>query len=395
MMSKRNTQRMKFSKIFQFEFRYQFAASGDASNGWVGFYKLIDNANRVLAAFDGVAATTPADETKKGLIRSELLALRGYAHFELLQRYSPAYDPAALGVPYVTQSLLLGTPARNTVAEVLTGIDKDLTDGKAGALPAGAANNLRLSKAVVAGMQARVALYRKNWAAAATFATEAITTSGKPLAAATEFPLIWTDESEAEVMLKLKRIGTGVGNLWRDTNGDVFYEPSEKLKAQFNRTTDIRFPSYFLIGNTQGDTALIRKFYSSPRGTYIVDVKLMRVAEMYLIRAEARAEQDDLVGASADLNALRAARISGYTNVSLASKSEAITEIMNERFKELAYEGFRFFDLKRRGLPVQRLTADVQSAAWQTLEASSFRFVLPIPQAEIFANKNVVQNPGY
>jgi hypothetical protein len=379
----------------QFEFKYQFTAGGATADAYGSFYKMIDNANRVLAAFNQVTASTPADETRKSLIKAELLALRGWAHFELLQRYAPAYDPNALGVPYVTTSELFALPSRNKVSEVLAGIDKDLSDGKNGPLPVAATNNQRLNKAVIAGMQARVALYRKDWAAAQTFATECITTSAKPLATRTEFPLIWTDESEAEVLLKLRRVGTGVGTLWRDTNGDVFFEPSDKLKSQFNRTTDIRFTSYFLIGNTGGDTALIKKFFSSPRGPYIVDVKLMRTAEMHLIRAEARAESDDLSGAAADINLLRAARITGYTPTVFSSKADAITEILNERYKELAYEGFRFFDLKRRNLPVNRLASDVQSTQWQNLEANSFRFSLPIPQTEIFANPNVQQNPGY
>jgi hypothetical protein len=207
--------------------------------------------------------------------------------------------------------------------------------------------------------------------------------------------LIWTDETEAEVWLRLKRVGTGVGTLWQDTNGDVFFEPSEKLKSQYDRTADIRFPSYFLIGNTAGDTALIRKFYSSPRGPKIVDPKFMRTAEMFLIRAEGRAENNDLVGAASDINTLRAARITGYVPVVFATKDQAIREILTERYKELPYEGFRFFDLKRRGLGVERLASDVGSAQWQNLAATSNLMVLPIPQSEILANPKFTQNPGY
>jgi hypothetical protein len=68
---------------------------------------------------------------------------------------------------------------------------------------------------------------------------------------------------------------------------------------------------------------------------------------------------------------------------------------MQERFVELCYEGHRFFDLKRRGLPVQRIAADAPSAAGTTLEANNFRFVLPIPLPEMVANPLMQQNPGY
>ena len=116
---------------------------------------------------------------------------------------------------------------------------------------------------------------------------------------------------------------------------------------------------------------------------------------MYLIRAEANAELNNLVAATNDLNTLRAARINGYTNVTLATKDAAITAIMEERFKELPYEGHRFWDLKRRNLPVNRLTNDAPNANSTTLAAGSFRFLLPIPNAEIQANPLIQQNPGY
>ncbi|HAK10791.1 MAG TPA: RagB/SusD family nutrient uptake outer membrane protein, partial [Chitinophagaceae bacterium] len=75
--------------------------------------------------------------------------------------------------------------------------------------------------------------------------------------------------------------------------------------------------------------------------------------------------------------------------------TQAINEVLNERYKELCYEGHRFFDLKRRGLPVTRSIADAPSAAGTTLEANNFRFVLPIPLPEMVANPAMKQNPGY
>ena len=115
---------------------------------------------------------------------------------------------------------------------------------------------------------------------------------------------------------------------------------------------------------------------------------------MYLIRAEAKAETGDLTGAAADLNTLRAARINNYTNATFATKGDVIDAIMLERFKELPYEGHRFFDAKRRNLPITRLAVDAQGTAL-TLPAGNFRFILPIPNTEIQANPLITQNPGY
>ena len=91
---------------------------------------------------------------------------------------------------------------------------------------------------------------------------------------------------------------------------------------------------------------------------------------------------------------LRDARINGYTAASFSSKGDLITAIMNERFKELAFEGHRFFDAKRRNLPIIRLAVDAQNNK-TTLESGNFRFLLPIPNSEIQANPLMVQNPGY
>ena len=69
---------------------------------------------------------------------------------------------------------------------------------------------------------------------------------------------------------------------------------------------------------------------------------------------------------------------------------------MEERYKELCYEGHRYFDLRRRSLPIARDLSDVaNNTAIQTLNASSPKYLLPVPQQEVFANPNCQQNPGY
>jgi hypothetical protein len=389
---------------WQTEFKYQYNA-GTNSFGLTSFYQMINRANRVIAAASKISVPTAADVAQRDALAAEALALRAVAHFELLQRYAPAYAPDALGITYVDYVFVTDQLARQKVSDNLARIEKDLVDAKTnGGISVApqitpGVGNIRVSKAFIAGIQARVALYKKDWTNAASFATEAITSASKPLATGSTFAGIWTDANDAEVFLRLRRIGDGVGTLWQDTNGDIFFEASEKLKREFNRTTDVRFNAYFLIdptgASTGGDTAVIKKFYTSSRGPKIVDVKLMRTAEMYLIRAEARAESNDLAGASADINTLRAARIAGYTPITYSDKAVAISDIINERFKELCFEGFRFFDLKRRGMAVARLSIDVTSPLWQNVAANDFHFTLPIPQDELFANPSYTQNPGY
>lgn len=389
----------------QFEFKWQYvptAPTGGVTIAiWDNLYLAIGDINKVLIVIDNVPVKSPTEETEKQKIKGELLGLRAILHFYLLQFYADRYNPSALGIPYTTTSDISAKPARQPVSEVIAAIESELAAAKAAPLPATppvtpTVGTIRLSKAAISGFQARVALYKGEWAKAEQLATETITTANKPLANMNTFPDIWTDASEAEVLWKLRRTGTSVGTLWQDNNDDVFFEPSDKLKSLYNKTNDVRFPTYFLINNPgDDDTALINKFRASIRGLRINDIKMMRISEMYLIRAEARAEQNNLTGAAADYNTLRSARITGYVNETFVSKAEAITAILNEKARELAYEGFRFLDLKRRNLPINRFPSDVQSTEWLNLSADNFRWLFPIPQRSILANPNMVQNPGY
>lgn len=379
----------------QFEFKWQYSSgTGGVTAAYRQYYTMIDRIHRVLAGMGNVTPANQAETDRMNKIRAELLGLRGIAYYEsLINVMPPGYDPNAPGLAVVLESCLTCTPSRNTVGEVIAQIESDLAAARAETgLPNAPADPLRLSKAAIAAYQARVALLKRDWTAAINFATDAISLSGKSLATGSTFTSYWSDANESESILKYRN-QTAPKLLWRDTNGDVFFEPSDKLKAQYDRTNDIRFATYFTSDGA--DTSLVDKYKGSSFGATINDLKLIRIAEMYLIRAEAYAESNQLGLAAADLNALRAARIAGYTPVAFASREEAIDAILSERFKELSFEGFRYYDLKRRGLSIARFASDVQSPSWQTLGADDYRFTLPIPQDAIDANPNTVQNPGY
>jgi hypothetical protein len=97
-----------------------------------------------------------------------------------------------------------------------------------------------------------------------------------------------------------------------------------------------------------------------------------------------------------DLNALRSARIYDYANITLPTYQSVVDALYIERFKELAFEGHRFFDLKRRKLPVERLAQDVTYAIGaDKLEPTDAQYCFPIPADEFSINKNMRQNPKY
>jgi starch-binding outer membrane protein, SusD/RagB family len=298
----------------------------------------------------------------------------------------------------MTTSSLLGTPSRNTSGQVVAAIENDLTTARPllGAAPSAASFDDKFINVItVDAIRARVALYKGDFAAAETLAGSVIATNVRPLATGANFNGIWTDAvTNAEVLLRLRRGGQSLGANYTTSSGQVYLSPSDKLN-NILAANDIRKAAYIA---TVSGKRVVNKFYTSAAGARINDMKAIRIAEMYLIRAEARASKasPDLAGATQDINDLRAQRITGYVAVpTFASQSIAISEIMDERFKELCFEGFRFYDLKRRGMDMVRLASDVDNTNWLTLPASSHRFQFPIPASEILANPNMVQNANY
>lgn len=382
----------------QFGYRLQYNADNtsgsDVVTQFFNYYAALDQVNRVLSHVEEVPVAGAAEVLQRDNIKGQLMALRAVCHFELLEAYSNKYDPSnPLGIPVVTASCLTCQPPRNSVAEVIAQVEKDLSEGKSFMpVTTAAFNNLEMSQLSVTAYQARVALYKGEWQKAADFATTVIASGIKPLVTGAAFSGIWIDANTNETLFRSRfETNSTVGSNWTQTNGSIIFSPSDKLTATYS-ASDIRASTY--VG-TNAAGRYVKKFSLSSRGGSIVDIKGIRTAEMYLIRAEARAELNNLAGAASDINALRVARITGYTPITYSDKAAALIDILLERFKELAFEGFRFIDLKRRGLNLQRAASDVDSPLWQTLAATDHRFVYPIPQDEILANKNIKQNQGY
>ncbi len=380
-------------------FRWQVdPGNADVTDAWYGYYAGIDRANRLLFAADTITPKTAAEQTTLNRVTAEALGLRAFGHLQLLINYAENYEAASLGVPYMEQSII-SFPARQTVGEVFTKIYADI-DKALPLMPANYNVNGRLNVAVLHAIKARAALYRKDWPTAITSASAVIT--AVPLASRANYPGIWTDVNNSEVVWEQKRT-TGevrIGDLFYDrSQGILVYSAAAKLRNTFD-PNDVRYTSTvhdrgserYGIGKYTGD----RTSANGEPGR--VDVKVFRTAEMYLIRAEAYAESTpmNLTAAAADINTLRSARITGYTDVAFSSKTDAINQIMNERFKELAFEGHRIFDLRRRMLPVNRGLSDAALAFGAVnLLPTDKEYYFPIPQGEILANDNMIQNPTY
>ena len=380
------------------EYRYQFGSDDvsapEAIAAWGDYYRVIDQVNRTLPKITTVTATV-AQEPLRAQYTAQLKALRGISFFELLQAYSKNFNAAdPLGVPVSLVSNPLQQPARNTQGEVMDRINSDLAEAKAALAPVTASTftDTLLNPVSIAAYQARIALYRKDYDAAITFASEVINSNVKQIASGNDFQNIWSDASESEVLFKIKYTNASIGGFWNAGN-NILIAPSDKLVASYS-PNDIRLGTY--IGNN-GANNFVAKFFSSSNGLGVTDAIVARISEMYLIRAEAYARKSspDVVSGAADLNLLRSNRILSYSDEVFTSATDLSNAVLDERFKELAFEGFRYFDLKRNNLPVERLATDVASSQWQNLAVDSKYFVLPIPSDELKANPNMVQNTGY
>ncbi|RZK52985.1 MAG: RagB/SusD family nutrient uptake outer membrane protein, partial [Pedobacter sp.] len=185
---------------------------------------------------------------------------------------------------------------------------------------------------------------------------------------------------------------------FRQDGGIVLYAPSFELIATFDQVNDLRYPAYIKFDGAKvapKSQYQVNKFIGGTASAPgLVDIKMFRTGEMYLIRAEAKAESTG--DATADINALRTLRINNYMNTAFADKQALIDAVYAERFKELAFEGHRFFDLKRRNLSVTRIPADAANASGAvTLTSAQAQYSFPLPALEISVNKNTKQNPNY
>jgi starch-binding outer membrane protein, SusD/RagB family len=395
------------SGVATYRWQYDGAFQHDA---WYDNYRGIDRANRVLAVIDDIAAKPGEETALKAQYKGELLAVRAYCHFELIRNFASGYEADSMGVPYMEVSEI-STPERLSFSATMAKINADLTMAKA-LIPADFDDNTRITRLAVSAIQARVALYEKNWDNAITYSTEVI--NALPLVSRANFPKMWHDEADGEVIWKLKRLPSDdmesapLGDVYTQASfldnpagSRVYYAASYELTNLFDKTNDIRFSSYIVIDpgrQNSGKTpnVVIKYTNNNSDNRNLVDIKLFRTGEMYLIRSEAYAGKNIVASAASDLNALRAARISGYTPQTFANKEAVIEALQTERFKELAYEGHRHHDLRRWNLPITRLPEDGVNALGAVLmPVTKAQYIWPIPNSELRANRNLKQNPRY
>lgn len=370
---------------------------------WDEGYRTIYRANSILENLGNLE-----DGAFKNNIEGEALALRAMAHFDMARVYTklPQDGASEMGIPYVTSTDVTLLPDRPTVQLTYDNIIADLEQAKG--LISETNGDGRLGIDAVNGLLSRIYLYIENYDAAITAATAAL--RGTPSVGSIDaFPGIWTDATDEGVAFKIRHTeadGTSIGVEYSQTGATGVRSEYVVDYAFFQmyKPNDVRTATYFSTSPFAGKNFNhIAKYFGRETGSLnVVDAKVLRWAEVYLNRAEAYAAKGMDAEALADLDVLRSER---YTDFAAGSETgQALKDaIQLERRLELAFEGHRFFDLKRQGLPIVRSTFGDEAdgggltipADALNLSASDPRFQMPLPQAELNANPNMTQNPGY
>ena len=347
------------------------------ANTWLTGYTAINDVNNVLSA---LAVVDPA---KTDRVEGEAKFIRATVLFDLVRLYAKSWndgDPTANdGVPIVLTPTL-GITADNQVkrakvADVYAQILKDLTDAEA-KLPM--KNGFYASKVSAAALLSRVYLQKGDYPNAAQAASRAITNglaNGFSLKAAVAdaFPNNVSANTTEDIFAM--QVTTSSGN----NSFQTFFSANSRGDIQINNahtalyeTGDARLGLFY----TSGGSRFTSKF------DYLYgNVHIIRLAEMYLTRAEANFRAGTSVGDSPlnDVNVIRArAKLPGLTAVQLT-----LAAILKERKLELAFEGAAIHDIKRN-------QGTVAALPW-----NSSKLIYPIPVRELRANPNLTQNAGY
>ncbi len=363
---------------------------------WPAGYTTILRVNNII---DSKVTGTGVDA-----IRAQALALRALTYFKLVTYFAGPYtsDTSALGVPLILHYDPFALPARNSVGTVYAQIVSDLT----AAIPIAPAysSSVYLNKYAIEGLLAKVYLYMGDYTNAQSTANDVITNSGFSLVSPGNFAAFWADPAiktdQVEVMFEVNE--DVLTNNGFDDLGGIYINGYQDIYCSsqlFNlySATDVR-AGLLISGTTKsGAAAYLVNKYPNAGSSDRDNPKVLRLAEVYLIGAEAAARNSDEPSALTWLNALMASRdpaFAGYADTGPA----LIADIVQEKRKELAFEGDRFFDLNRLGLAINRgSNPGAIPSAPLTIAYPDPKRLAPLPNAEIQANPNIAgqQNPGY
>lgn len=360
------------------------------SDTWTNGYNYIYQCNAVIAGITGSGLDT---KVKTQLIAEAQFA-RAYWYFYIINLYGDA--PLVLTTEYHVSGVASRTPTAQVYAQIITDLKAayanlntnyvDATD------IASTTERVRPNKSVAAALLARVYLYNNSFADAEAQASLVINNANYKLEPLDNVFLINSQEAIWQIPPPT------VDNSYNTPEGFGFIltaAPSSSALSQqlLNAFEDgDQRRSHWVGSITDGKTYYFPYKYKQQESQTVSEYSTaLRLAEQYLIRAEARAQQNNLSGAVDDLNKIRSR--SGLPNTTATNQQALLDAILHERQVELFTEwGHRWLDLKRTGKAdaVMGVVAPEKGGTW-----SSKKQLWPIPQADLLNDPHLSQNPGY
>ncbi len=360
--------------------------NGEAARTWTAAYRAINLSNNVLSALGVVT-----DAAQKQRIEGEALFVRGIMHFELVRFYALPWGATAsndhLGIPLKltpvkTEDEAFTQAPRNTVAQVYQQIISDLSAASA-KLPID--NTTRADKLVAMAFLARVYLQQGDYTKARDAASMVIA-SGK-YAMQASVRAVFDNKNTSESVWEIQQ--NDQNNAGTSNDGlATFYSSLPGIGR-----ADVRVNNAFVATYPAGDLRRQEWYYvgtgARPGNTYTSkwrsfsqNLPVIRIAEMYLIRAESNLRLGTIIGDTPgnDLAKIRNPIRTNQPSIVLP----LLTDVLAERFLEMAFEGVRIHDLKR-------LRMSTGAFAW-----NDPKLVFPIPDRDVKASSGaLIQNPGY
>lgn len=424
--------------------------NGDIVGFWSAPFSGIMQVNYFLEQVDLFLSKHETTDAQKATIEhyiAEAKFMRAYYNYMLVYYFCGNYDAAtanapASGIPvclkYVPTEKRDEYPGRNTLAESYTQIEKDIEDAISG-LEAWEVNDKSALNAMGGGgylnsyaakaLKSRVALMKGDYATAETVSKEIIESQMFPLTQIADYAKMWKNDTGDELIFqpfadsKQKGYVPAPGNIYYDSNS-IKWIPAANVIYDYiifnnRQVRDVRLNTFISEDDDiyKGNSFTTPYFVKYPGNPAWNDPgknsqrnlpKPFRTSEQYLILAEAAAQLGHLADANAALNELRAARIQGFRDLNYGSTDALMNQVKLERVKELIGEGFRLGDLRRWGDGFTR-DGDYESIGYElngyiinsavrvSFSPNDYRYVWPIPSAEMIVNPQMKgqQNPGY
>ena len=396
---------------------YSFADNADDSDMdglYNDFYDIINQANQILERLPGL---TDATDDQVSQLKAETLCMRGYSHFCLAryfaQNYSYTADASHPGIICNTRVQNAGEdyPERNTVKETYDIIIEDLQNAmesfKSETVLEGPAYSYFTANSCKA-LLARVALYAENYQLAIDNADDVIENSGIALLTKEEYVSEWEKPNApvSEIIMELSVRIDNEGEVKTENTLAGHYAvvlEDEEVKDYEEYCASIDLLNMYEEGDVRSrdmftsvtlksiveEETIYSNYYFTDKFQDNPGCPMLRMSEMYLVKAEAHARLNEVENAVLALNTLREERGAALAQVS----DDVLAEIFNERRKELCFEGHLFFDIARFHEDVRRVYGCISTTC--NLDYPSNYFVLPIPEKNTELNSNLKQNEGY